>query len=120
MDKGVVVKNIDYDLEGRLGFESYTDRTRDEVLNALPRNIRIHPSYYEDWLEEDETREDFVDTLNNRFQKAVEETSGWLCIGFSYEFESKDFGFIKETFKEPPLAETLKQQSEWMEKHKIR
>ena len=64
MNKGVVVKNIDYDLEGILGrFESYTDKSRDEMLNELPKNMRIHPSYYEDWLDEYETREDLIEIL---------------------------------------------------------
>jgi len=88
----VPVWNIKYDLDGMLGFESYVEYglTKEGVLNDLPSTGTVL------WSEDDIS-------LIGRIQKDIESDTGWLVIGFDYEFEGKT-----NRYDELPINQTVR------------
>ena len=90
MTKTIEITNIVYDLEGMMGFKSYVEEgtTREDVLKELPSTATI-------------SNED--DIAPEEIQSVLEDNSGWMVKGFSYELN----GSIEE-FSEAPIAEQMK------------
>jgi len=113
--RNVILTDIQYDIDGLKGYENYSDDitsglTREEQLDKLPNSINVHTSlnvYFKELENESENRDDFIESLNLRFQKCIEQITGWLCIGFSYKYESTKYGYIEETYKEVPLEQWM-------------
>ena len=93
----VRVKNLQYDLDGTSGFESYgKGRTRKEVLSSLPDcvDLVLPQEVLDECMNEEEfggrePREDWI-------QEEIEENQGWLVIGFEYEFMGQTFRFLDD------------------------
>lgn len=90
----ISVKNIQYDLDGMFGFETYSNgRTREEVLSSLPKFGILH-------IEDPEDQD--PDGIEWTIQKLIEDETGWLVSGFDYELKGK---FISWTEPKNPIIE---------------
>jgi len=113
--RNIILTDIQYDIDGMKGYENYSDDvtsglTREEQLDKLPNSISVHTSWsdlFREYENECENRDNFIDSLNLRLQKCVEQTTSWLCIGFSYKYESAKYGYIEETYEEVPLKQWM-------------
>ena len=116
-NNNILLNEIKYDLDGMGGYENYSKDvtsglTREQQLEKLPNNLKVHKSWIDDLLElEDESKDkdDFIETVNIQFQKCIEQSTSWLCIGFSYKYSSERFGSIEHTYEEPPFKDQMKE-----------
>jgi hypothetical protein len=111
--RNIILTDIKYDIDGLNGYENYSDDeksglTREEQLDKLPNSFSVHTSWndlFREYENESENRDDFIYSLNLRLQKCIEESTDWLCIGFSYKYESAKYGYIEETYREVPFKQ---------------
>ncbi len=95
------VKNIQYDLDGMFGFEFYSNgRTREEILSSLPKSIEVE-------IED-------PDGIEWSIQKNIEDATGWLVVGFDFEFNGEFTSWQKP--KKPDWM--IKEQKEMVQKFK--
>ena len=111
----IPVTNIKYDLEGVNGYKNYDKSvtnglTKEQQLAQLPKSVMIHhSSFYDPWgvIEEYEDREDFIESFSLVVQRRIEETYGWLCIGFKFHLRTEKYGEFDHTHKEKPIRESM-------------
>ena len=94
--KYVVLENIKYDLDGLYGYKlrqldsGRETLPKEELLKTLPETLKFHSSEVCFDYRDVNCKEDFIRTLNKGFRESIEQETGWLCIGFSYKFKTKN------------------------------
>ena len=93
----IEIKNIEYDLEGMMGFECYEpERTREAVLAELPTTIDADFDFDDDDLEEGEF-------CQYAMRNILEQEIGWMIVGFDYKKSTGCWA----TFSCRPVAQKL-------------
>ena len=100
------LSEIQYDLDGQLGYHTYdktttSGLTREEQLKKLPKTSRFEFDSVVDFLDDDNFNLEHYRSLNKskitvspnqldiKIRKLVEDETSWLCMGCNYTIEVK-------------------------------
>ena len=114
------VSDIKSDLDGMKGFDHYWKKelgmSKQEKLDTLPKTLKVHRSWFEDYLEDYQEEESndpslsgLISMLNSRIRKCIEEEFGWLCAGFTYTVFKGEKEEQIVTFKDVPFKNRMKE-----------
>ena len=90
--------------------------SKQEKLDTLPKTLKVHRSWFEDYLEDYQEEESndpslsgLISMLNSLIRKCIEEEFGWLCAGFTYTVFKGEKEEQIVTFKDVPFKNRMKE-----------